>query len=251
MKLEICHLYADLMNTYGDDGNIITLINRCKWRGIEVAVTKVSLGQKINPAKFDLYFFGGGQDQSQGLVAADLNGTNAKLLQIAVGQKAVVLAICGGYQLIGKYYQPSYGTKLKGAGLLDIYTIASDKRMIGNIIINLNEKLQIKSDKFQTLVGFENHSGQTYLGSNVNPLGKVTVGYGNNGKDKTEGAWQKNVFGCYLHGSLLPKNPHFADYLIEKALSRVYGNIRLSALDDNLEWQAHKAAIKRARQLKN
>jgi CobQ-like glutamine amidotransferase family enzyme len=251
MKLEICHLYADLMNTYGDDGNIITLINRCKWRGIEVEVTKVSLGQKINPAKFDFYFFGGGQDQAQELVAADLVSTNAKLLQIAVEKKAVVLAICGGYQLLGKYYQPKTGTRLKGAGLLDIHTIASDKRMIGNIVIKISQQLAIGHQPSASLVGFENHSGQTFLGPKAKPLGKILTGFGNNGNDKTEGAWQKTVFGCYLHGSVLPKNPHFADFLITLGLKRRYQNVKLASLDDNLEWQAHYAAIKRARQLKN
>jgi len=244
MKLNICHLYPDLMNTYGDDGNIICLIKRCQWRGIDVRINQVTIGEKINPDKYDLYFFGGGQDQQQIAVSKDLKKGNGKLLKKAVEQKAVVLAICGGYQLLGHYYQPLEGNPIWGVGLLDLITIAGKKRMIGNVVIELTNKLANQlTSQLRTLVGFENHSGQTFLGKRVKPLGKVLKGFGNNGKDKTEGAFLETVFGCYLHGSLLPKNPHFADFLIKKALERKYGQVKLQPLDDFLEWQTHRSLL--------
>lgn len=250
------------MNIYGDNGNIICLRQRCLWRGIEVRVDQVTIGQKINPDKHDIYFFGGGQDQQQVTVSSDLKKNNGKLLKKAAFQNAVIFAVCGGYQLLGHYYQPDKGKALFGVGLLDVITVAGKKRMIGNIVIELSQLSSIRqaqddpeltegsdvscqmSDK---LIGFENHSGKTYLGKGVKPLGKILAGYGNNGKDKTEGAFARTVFGCYLHGSVLPKNPHFADYLISKALERRYGQIKLKPLDDTIEWQAHKSAIARTR----
>lgn len=257
MELKICHLYSDLMNTYGDDGNIITLIKRCQWREIGAKVYQVTIGNIIDPNLYDLYFFGGGQDQQQIAVSQDLERVNAKLLKKAVDTNAVILAICGGYQLLGAYYKPKYGSKLKGVGLLDTYTIAGDRRMIGNIVIEVNPELKAKiykssiiNHQSSKLVGFENHSGQTFLGPKTKPLGKVLTGYGNNGNDKTEGAWQGNIFGCYLHGSLLPKNPHFADYLITLALKRRYGKAKLKPLADSLEWQAHQKANSGSRQRK-
>lgn len=256
MKLNICHLYGDRMNTYGDDGNITTIIKRCQWRGIEAEITLVSVGDKLNPKKFDFYFFGGGQDQQQITVSQDLQKGNGGELKEAVDNGAVVLAICGGYQLLGHYYKPHDRSKLLGINLLDIYTIAGDRRMIGNIIIELNKelvKIQHSALSIQhstKLVGFENHSGQTFLGAKTQLLGKVEVGFGNNGQDKTEGAFLKNVFGCYLHGSLLPKNPHFADFLIAKALEKKNGKVELKPLDDEIEWQTHFSALARARQTK-
>lgn len=259
MKLSICHLYADLMNTYGDDGNIISLVNRCRWRGIEVEVEQVSIGQKIDPDKYDLYFFGGGQDQQQIAVSYDLKNINGINLKLAIEKGAVLLAICGGYQLIGNYYKPSDAEKLEGVGLLNTKTVASEKRMIGNIVVDIQSDLLTKiskvyvwqpKNKLSKLVGFENHSGQTFYENGVNPLGYTIVGFGNNDKDKKEGAYNNNVFGCYMHGSLLPKNPHFADYLIYLGLKRKNEKVYLQVLDDNLEWQAHFAAIARSRQVK-
>jgi len=250
MKLNICHLYGDRMNTYGDDGNITTIIKRCQWRGIEADVTLVSVGDKLSPKKFDFYFFGGGQDQQQITVSADLQKGNGEKLKEAVGEGAVVLAICGGYQLLGRYYIPHDGPKLLGIDLLDIYTIAGDRRMIGNIVVKLTNHLALSTKHSARLVGFENHSGQTFLGAKTQPLGTVEIGFGNNGQDKTEGAFLKNVFGCYLHGSLLPKNPHFADFLITKALESNYGKIELKPLNDQIEWDAHLSALTRARQIK-
>lgn len=237
------------MNTYGDDGNIICLTKRSFWRGIEAKVWQISIGDKINPDKFDLYFFGGGQDQQQAKVAQDLKKINGKFLKKAVLRGAVIFAVCGGYQLLGHYYQPYVGPQLSGVGLLDVITIAGNKRMIGNIVIEINPELKkIHNSPFDIqrstkLVGFENHSGQTFLGKEAQALGKVISGFGNNGKDKTEGAFAGNVFGCYLHGSVLPKNPHFADFLIQKALERQYGKVELKPIDDSLEWQTHKQLL--------
>lgn len=257
MKLRICHLYPDLMNIYGDDGNIICLQKRCVWRGIEAELSQLTIGDKIDPDKYDIYFFGGGQDQQQIAVAEDLKKTNGKLLNKAVGGGAVVFAVCGGYQLLGHYYKPPVGDKLLGIGLLDAYTIAGSKRMIGNIVVELSKEL---GKSIQTsynnrglslkIIGFENHSGKTFLEKGAEPLGKVVVGNGNNGQDKTEGAFSDTVFGCYLHGSVLPKNPHLADFLIAKALARRYGQVKLEKLNDKLEWTAHEAAVKRAYQTK-
>jgi hypothetical protein len=237
-KLEIAFLYHDLMNIYGDRGNIITLVQRCKWRGIEVKVTTLSIGNEIDPAKYDLYFFGGGQDKEQYAVADDLQGKTGQALHQAVNNGAVILSVCGGYQLLGHYYQPDNADKLPGIGIIDAYTVAGSKRFIGNVVIDT---------EWGTLVAFENHSGLTYLGEKARPLGKTIVGYGNNGKDGYEGAIQGKVYGCYLHGSLLPKNPRFADHLISQALERRYGKVELATLDDTLELAAHNSAIQRAK----
>ena len=259
MKFKICHLYADLMNTYGDDGNVITLVNRLKQRGIDVEVDQVSIGNKIDTKIYNLFFFGGGQDQQQINVSKDLAKVNGEKLKEAVKKGSAVLSICGGYQLLGHYYLPIDGKKLPGVGLLNVQTVGSKQRMIGNIVVNLNDQLfeNIKNvysslDGYeikQTLVGFENHSGQTFL-SGIKPLGNVISGFGNNGDDKGEGAFEQKVFGCYLHGSLLPKNPHFADYLIYLGLKKDYNDVKLEPLDDTLEWQAHHTAIKRAKENK-
>ena len=235
LKLSIAHLYPKHLNLYGDRGNVITLLKRCKWRGIEVDFEEINLGDKIG--NHDLYFIGGGQDKQQEDVAQELFSHKDELL-LQRDEGAVFLGICGGYQLFGHYYQPHDKDRLLGISLMDAYTVAGDKRFIGNVTI----KTTFLEPK--TLVGFENHSGLTYLGESVEPLGTVVVGNGNNGKDGFEGARYKNVFGTYLHGSLLPKNPHFADYLIELALEKRYGErITLSPLDDSLEFQAHNSVV--------
>lgn len=256
MTLNICHLYPDLMDTYGDKGNIIALVKRCKWRGIEADVTSVSINQKISD--FDLFFFGGGQDRQQVIVGQDLQ-KKTKDLKKSVASGAVLLSICGGYQLLQNYFKTLDGTQIKGIGLFDAHTIGSTTRMIGNLLVEITPTLRLEIDaiypstvnsKLSTeLIGFENHSGKTYLGSNLKPLGNIIKGFGNNAEDKTEGAIYKNAFGCYLHGSLLPKNPHFTDYLISKALERKYGKVKLKPLDDSIEWQAHKSATYRTRSI--
>lgn len=246
LRLVVGWLYPKKMSTYGDRGNILTIWQRCRWRGIGVEIKEIDLEEKIDPAAIDLYFFGGGQDQAQKIVSRDLQKTKREYLRRAVRIGAVFLGICGGYQLFGSYYRPAAEPEIPGLGLLDIVTVAGEKRMIGNIVIEANEKLKIKNGDL--LVGFENHSGKTYLGKRAAALGKVVVGFGNNGEDRTEGAFQGNVFGCYLHGPFLPKNPNFADLLIERALSRRYGKIELASLNDEVETAAHEGAIERARQ---
>jgi len=255
MHLRICHLYPDLMNIYGDRGNILSLKNRCLWRGIKVTVQNISLNQKLDPEKFDLFFAGGGQDRQQSLVAKDLQ-KKKKAIKKAVGAGKVFLLICGSYQLFGHYFKTHTGEKIPGIGILDIKTVASKKRKIGNVLVQVTSH-QLPAT---SIIGFENHSGNTFLTtshqpaspaggppatSTTFPLGKVIKGFGNNGEDKTEGAVYKNAFGTYLHGSLLPKNPHFADLLIRLALETRYKKkVNLKPLDDSLEWQAHNFAKK-------
>lgn len=243
MKLVIGHLYPDLMNTYGDRGNIVALVMRARWRGIEVEIMPISLGETPDLSRVDLFFFGGGQDKEQRLVSQDLVQYKKGPLTEAVENGTVALGVCGGYQLLGKYYRTGTGEELPGVGVLDVVTEAGDQRFIGNVVL----QTALPLGELTTLVGFENHSGRTYLGSGVRPLGKVLVGYGNNGRDGQEGCIYKNAFGTYLHGPLLPKNPHFTDYLIKTALSRRYGPVELPPLDDTLELRAHQAAIANAR----
>lgn len=244
-KLTIGWLYARQMSTYGDRGNILTIWKRARWRGISVSVREIDFKEKVDPTRFDLYFFGGGQDQAQKKVSDDLIKYKKEDLKKAARLGSVFFAICGGYQLLGQYYHPFAEPELPGIGLLDVVTVASNQRMIGNIVIETNSMLPKIGGNL--MVGFENHSGKTYLGKKANPLGKVLVGSGNNGEDRAEGAFQGNVFGCYLHGPVLPKNPFFADFLIRKALARHYGEVGLDHIDDNLELTAHDAAIERAK----
>lgn len=235
LTISIAHLYPKLLNLYGDLGNIITLTKRCKWRGINVEFEQINIGDAIK--NHDLYFIGGGQDKQQEEVADELYSQKSELLAQR-DDGAVFLGICGGYQLFGHYYQPHDKDKLKGISLMDAYTVAGKKRFIGNVTV--------KTDFLnpQTLVGFENHSGLTYLQGETKPLGKSIVGNGNNGVDGLEGGRFMNVFGTYLHGSLLPKNPHFADFLIELALEKHYGEkIKLSSLGDKIETDTHNSLI--------
>jgi CobQ-like glutamine amidotransferase family enzyme len=245
-RLTITHLYPELMNVYGDRGNILALVRRCQWRGIDVRVEAASLGDRIDPRATDLVFFGGGQDREQEVVAPDLVSTKAEALRDAADSGVVMLLVCGGYQLLGKHFRTHTGAEIPGIGVLDAWTVAGDRRMIGNAVVRCDWDAQCR-----TLVGFENHSGKTYLGPGCTPLGTSLVGGGNNGEDGQEGAVHRNVFGCYLHGSLLPKNPWFADELLGRALARRYGpEASLPPLDDRLEYQAHGAVARRAQQLR-
>lgn len=228
-KLKIGHLYPKLLNIYGDGGNIITLKKRAQWRGIEVEVHEINSGD-VWLGEHDIYFIGGGQDAQQKEVSYELN-RHKEFMTAERDRGAVFLGICGGYQLLGHYYQPHEGDKLMGISLLDVYTVAGNKRFIGNVTVQWEN---------ETLVGFENHSGLTYLQGDTMPIGTMIVGNGNNGEDKTEGARYKNVFGTYMHGSFLPKNPKFADYLLELALGE-----KLEPLDDTIENNAHNSLIKK------
>ena len=228
-KLKLAHLYPKLLNIYGDIGNIITLKKRCEWRGIELEIDEINIGDKIG--EHDIYFIGGGQDKEQIEVSKELQ-KHKEFLQSERDRMAVFLGICGGYQRMGHYYQPHNGEKLLGISLLDAYTVAGNKRFIGNVTVKTE---LVEPD---TLVGFENHSGLTYLEGKTEPIGKMLTGNGNNGQDKTEGARYKNVFGTYMHGSFLPKNPQFADYLIELALGS-----KPEPLDDTIENLAHASLV--------
>jgi len=236
-KLTIAHLYPKLLNIYGDFGNVLTLKRRCEYRNIEVEIVNVNIGDDIDTEKNDIYFIGGGQDKQQIEVSNELQKQKEKLTQ-AANDGRVFLAICGGYQLLGKYYLPHNAEKLMGIGILDAYTVAGDTRFIGNVTAETDFLSP------HTLVGFENHAGLTYIEEGTLPLAKVVVGNGNNSKDGTEGARKNNVFGTYLHGSVLPKNPHFADYLIKTALEVKYKQtIDLEQIDDTIEWNAHNSLV--------
>jgi hypothetical protein len=251
MNLNICHLYPDLLDLYGDRGNILALAARCRWRGIETAVQRASLGDKLDFQNMDILFLGGGSDREQNLLVEDLMQRKIDL-QAAIEDGLVVLTICGGYQLLGQYYQTAEGKKIPGLGILDLFTIAGSKRMIGNVVVELDCRLEVMPrTPLSTLVGFENHSGKTYLGSGLEPLGKVLVGYGNNGEDKTEGVRHKNIFGTYLHGPLLPKNPDFADLLLQLALKRRGYAEQMELLDDRIERLSQQAMLKRLLKIKS
>ena len=241
MQIKIAYLYPDLMNIYGDHGNVLTLVKRCQWRGIPVEVVALNTGDRIRHGDCDIFFMGGGQDREQMMVCRDLQDAKGEDIKLEIEEGAAALVICGGYQLFGKFYRPFEGEELQGISVFDAYTVAGKKRCIGNVVAK-----SVLGGAPGTIVGFENHSGKTYLGDGCAPLGTVSVGYGNNGEDKTEGAIYRGAIGTYLHGSLLPKNPGVADFLIEKALARHAGGLPLEALDDSLEFAAHAAAVNRA-----
>lgn len=238
--MRIAHLYAEEMNIYGDRGNILTLRKRAEWRGIDVEVGAIGRGPCPDLSEIDLVFWGGGQDRDQELVFNDAVAHKVDAIKEAVAQGAVVLAVCGGYQLLGEYYVTAEGKELPGLGLVDLHTVPGPRRNIGNIVIETSG-LGLKP---ATLVGFENHSGKTYLGAGLTPLGRVLKGAGNNGEDGMEGVATGNIFGTYLHGSLLPKNPHLADLLLERALRR-RGVAPLGQLGDAEELAAHHSVADR------
>ena len=232
MELKICHLYPDVLNLYGDRGNVICMEKRLQWRGIDVVTTGISIGQPLKASQYDLLFIGGGQDFEQEVLLPDLASGKTAELKAAVEDGVPVLAICGGYQMLGSYYKTWDGHQCDFTGILDLYTEGARERMIGNYMFAC-EELGVN------VVGFENHSGKTYLGSSVKPMGRVLSGFGNNGQDKTEGARYKNVFATYSYGCLLPKNPVLADHILKTALERKYGQVELTPLDDVFENQAH------------
>ena len=240
LSLVLAWLYPDSMSIYGDRGNIIALTQRARWRGIEVDVWRLPKGDRLDRVP-DLVMFGGGQDREQRLIEQDFLELKGAMMREAIEQDVPVLAVCGGFQLLGHGYRDADGTSIEGLGILDATTVAPTakaKRCIGNIVVD--------TEFAGTLVGFENHGGRTTLGD-CQPLGHVRKGFGNNGQDHLEGARYRNCFGTYMHGSLLPKNPAIADYLLQAALRRKYGpDAHLSALDDSLELAAHRAAVARA-----
>ena len=260
LTLTLGYLDPDQLNLYGDRGNILVLRQRCQQRGIELRVVGLGIGDALAPDEYDMLFIGGGQDKEEIPVAQDLHDIKGIGLWAAIEDDMPVLAVCGGYQLLAHYYRPANGPDMRGLGVFDAWTIhkgARVPRCIGDVAISWNGS---------TLVGFENHGGRTYLGT-ARPLGKVLKGHGNNSEDATEGAIYRNTYGTYMHGSLLPKNPHFADHLIGLALRRKYDSWTgsgipdagsderangttsidedneplelLTPLDDTLEWEAH------------
>lgn len=236
MELNICHLYPDILNLYGDRGNIITMKRRLEGRGIKVNIDECSIGQPLNADKYDIFFIGGGQDFEQEVLLRDLSSGKAQDIRTAVEEEKTFLAICGGYQMLGEYYKTWDGVQLDFIGAIGVHTIGAKERMIGNYMFRTTPE---SGDT--VVVGFENHSGKTYLGEQVAPLGMMLSGNGNNGEDKTEGARYKNVFGTYSHGSLLPKNPVLCDFILQTALNHRYdGAEPLAPLDDTLELNAHR-----------
>ena len=242
MKLTIGHLYPDLLNLYGDRGNIQCFRKRLEWRNIEAEVIPFVSGDKIDFSKLDIVLLGGGSDREQEIVCEYLKEIKDDFKEY-VENDGVVLAVCGGYQLLGKYYKTDKKT-IEGLGILDIYTEWAPERLIRNIILN--------SPLFETpVVGFENHGGRTHIGNHT-PFGKVFYGLGNDGKSGYEGVVYKNVIATYLHGPLLPKNPHVCDYLLERALKRKYGeDVTLAPLPDKLEQRANNYIVKRYSDKKN
>jgi len=240
--LRVAHLYPRLMNIYGDRGNIICLRRRCEARGIGFELTELGLRERFDAAACDLVFAGGAQDREQRAVADDLLATKAEALRAAVEDGTALLAVCGAYQLFGRFYREASGDELPGAGVFDLYTEHPGdgaRRCIGNIVAEWDAPAGM-----QTIVGFENHGGRTRLGAGVRPLARVRHGFGNNGEDGSEGAVFRNAIGTYVHGSLLPKNPALADHVIRLALQRRYGEIELAAIDDRAEQRAHAAALR-------
>jgi lipid II isoglutaminyl synthase (glutamine-hydrolysing) len=237
-RLRVCALYPDLMNIYADRGNLIMLERRCQWRGIGFELLASGLGERLDPDAADLYYIGGGQDRDQKLCAHDLAERKREDVHAAAGRGAVILAVCGGYQLLGSSYQLGE-EKLPGVGLIDLHTVRSDgPRLIGNVAI----EVELDPGDRRVLAGFENHGGRTFL-DDAAPLGRVLKGHGNNGDDGREGVRLGNVIGTYLHGPLLPKNAWFADWLIQTALGIPAPLMRL---DDRLEDAAHAEARRAA-----
>ena len=282
MKIKIAHMYPDVLNLYGDQGNIATFRKRLEWRGIDWEVDKLPIGFDANLDDYDIFFVGGGQDFEQGVLMEDLDASKREAIKEQVEKGKTFLCICGGYQMMGNYYETADGKRYDYIGAANFYTKGGNKRLIGNYAFTFDARhLDPEEDVVQEderlkeiesgneahcvrhsaghvhehnsssdiegkyiITGFENHSGRTYLGEGVRPLGRVLKGYGNNGEDGTEGVRYKNFFGTYSHGPVLPKNPYFADNLILSALSRKYGVVDLQELDDSLEIRAHREAMK-------
>jgi lipid II isoglutaminyl synthase (glutamine-hydrolysing) len=252
MKLVIGYLYPSVMSQYGDRGNVLTIVNRCRWRGIDAEVTGIEIGDPVDPGQVDLLLVGGGADAHQRLVCEDQAQVKGSGIRQAVQDGAAAFAVCAGYQLWGHYYQTATGDKLAGLGVFDTHTVhraaqtgtrldtianAGSVRAVGNLVVQWGDEI---------LVGFENHGGRTYLHDGAQPFGRTLIGGGNNSEDDWEGCVYKNAIGTYLHGPAFPKNPALADHLIQAALRRRYGDVQLEPLDDTQEVVAHRRAAARA-----
>ncbi|HEX3805938.1 MAG TPA: hypothetical protein VHV52_04070 [Gaiellaceae bacterium] len=239
MRIRVGHLYPDYLNIYADRGNIAVLAERARARGHELEVHAIGMRDQVPAGEIDLFYVGGGQDREQELVVHDLAAKAGPLVD-AVENGAAFLAVCGGYQLLGRYYVDVAGNELPGIGLLPLHTVAGDRRMIGDVLLEC-------SWADQTLAGFENHAGRTILDDEAEPLGRVVSGFGNDGRSGFEGCRRLRAYGTYLHGPLLPRNPWFADRLLEDALAHAGAEVRLDPLPDELEREAHTVAAARAR----
>jgi lipid II isoglutaminyl synthase (glutamine-hydrolysing) len=244
VKIRVAHLYPDYLNIYADRGNIAVLARRAAWRGHELEVVAVGMEDQVRPGEHDLFYVGGGQDREQALVAPDLAGKSG--LREAVDGGAALLAVCGGYQLLGRFYRERSGTELPGVGLFPLDTFAGERRMIGDVLL----ECELTSGERRTLAGFENHAGRTVLDSDAEPLGRVVAGFGNDGESGFEGCRVGRALGTYLHGPLLPRNPWLADWLLAAALAHRTGAaepVELEPLPDALEHEAHSVSSSRAR----
>ena len=242
MKIVVGHLYPDYLNIYADRGNIAVLSRRAAWRGHELEVRPVSVGEPVHPGEHDLLYIGGGQDREQALVAQDLLAKAADVRE-SVAEGAAVLAVCGGYQLLGRAYRDLHGADLPGIGLFPFDTVAGETRMIGDVLL----ECELEPGVRRTLAGFENHAGRTRLDPGAEPLGRVVAGFGNDGASGWEGCRVGRAVGTYLHGPLLPRNPWFADWLLVQALAHRSGEVpALEPLADELESKAHAVSARRA-----
>lgn len=243
MRLVVGHLYPDYLNIYADRGNMAVLERRCAWRGIGFDYRTIGLGEELLPGEHDLLYVGGGQDREQMLIAPDLAGRGEAIREALEGG-AAMLAVCGGYQLLGRFYRDRSGAELPGAGLFDHHTVAGERRMIGDVLL----ECELDPGARRPLAGFENHAGRTILGAGAEPLGRVVAGFGNDGESGVEGCRLGRALGTYLHGPLLPRNPWLADWLIGQALARRSGEPpELEPLDDDLEAAALSVSGRRAR----
>ena len=242
MKIVLAHLYPEYLNIYADRGNLAVLTGRALRRGIDLDVREVGLGD-ATPADADLFYIGGGQDREQALIAPDLAGRSTALSD-AVAGSAVVLAVCGGYQLLGHFYRDRSGSEQPGAGVLPLRTVAGDVRLIGDVLI----ECELDPGDRWAVVGFENHAGRTILDAGALPLGRVVAGFGNDGRSGFEGCRVGNALGTYLHGPLLPRNPRLADWLLARAVEHRSGELPMfEPLPDGVEREAHAVASARAR----
>jgi CobQ-like glutamine amidotransferase family enzyme len=243
MKVRVGHLYPDYLNIYADRGNMAVLAQRAAWRGIDLWVEAIGMDDGVVPGAHDLYFIGGGQDREQALVARDL-ANKGDALRAAVRQGAALLAVCGGYQLLGRFYRGRDGEELPGVGLFPHHTVAGERRMIGDVLL----ECELRPEERRTIAGFENHAGRTYLDESAEPLGRVVAGFGNDGESGYEGCRVGLALGTYLHGPLLPRNPWLADWLLSAALLRQAGEwLELAPQPDALEAEAHAVSADRAR----
>jgi CobQ-like glutamine amidotransferase family enzyme len=242
VKIVVGHLYPDYLNIYADRGNIAVLSRRAAWRGHELDVRPVSVGEPVDPGEHDLFYIGGGQDREQALVAQDLLAKAAGVRD-SVAEGVALLAVCGGYQLLGRTYRDVQGADLPGIGLFPFDTVAGDTRMIGDVLL----ECELEPGVRRTLAGFENHAGRTRLDSGAQPLGRVVAGFGNDGESGWEGCRVGRAVGTYLHGPLLPRNPWLADWLLAQALAHRLGDApELAPLADELEDEAHAVSARRA-----